>query len=173
MVKKAAQKAQKKLENKVDKAESQVSNLQIAQKLYEKASKVVDAKHKALSDSLAKSKDGNWYFTMLSKGTATDKISALAMLVQKDPVASHPYLVQLLGLTKKHNRKQAEQAVTAFKDLFLQGHMFKLNEKLHVFQKNPVIQAKGTACSEEEIVQAYHEHCIRELLREFCSSVIQ
>ena len=36
-----------------------------------------------------------------------------------------------------------------------------------------MIQAKQMACSEEEIVQAYHEHCIRELLREFCSSVIQ
>ena len=104
---------------------------------------------------------------MLSKGTATDKISSLAMLVQKDPIATHPFLVQLLGLTKKHNRKQAEQAVTAFKDLFLQGYLFKLQTKLHVFQKNPVIMAKHEACSEDEIVQAYHEHCIRELLREF------
>ena len=110
---------------------------------------------------------------MLSKGTATDKISALAMLVQKEPIATHPYLVQLLGLTKKHNRKQAEQAVTAFKDLFIQGHLFKLQEKLHVFQKNPIICAKQKDCSDDEIVQAYHEHCIRELLREFCSSVLQ
>ena len=119
MGKKASQKAQKKLENKVEKAQSHVSNLEIAQKLYEKGAKLVEAKHKTFNDNLKKSRDGDWFYTMLSKGTATDKISALAMLVQKDPVATHPFLVQLLGLAKKHNRKQAEQAVTAFKDLFL------------------------------------------------------
>ena len=80
--------------------------------------------------------------------------------------------MQLLGLAKKHNRKQAEQATTAFKDLFLQGYLFELQTKLHVFQRNPVIMAKQTNCSEVEIVQAYHEHCVRELLREFCTNVL-
>ena len=56
--------------------------------------------------------------TMLKKGTQTDKISALAMLVQRDPMATHPYLLQLLGLAKKPNKKLAESAITAFKDLF-------------------------------------------------------
>lgn len=50
--------------------------------------------------------------------------------------------------------------------------MFQLQTKLHVFQKNPVIMAKQDACTEDEIVQAYHEHCIREVLREFCSNVL-
>ena len=31
---------------------------------------------------------------------------------------------------------------------------------------------KKEGCSDEEIVQAYHEHCVRELLREFCSSTL-
>ena len=62
--------------------------------------------------------------------------------------------------------------MTAFKDLFLQGYLFKLQTKLHVFQRNPVIIAKQNSCSEDEIVQAYHEHCIRELIREFCTTVL-
>ena len=118
MGKKANQKAQAKLAAKVEKQKSHVSVLEVAQKLYEKATKLVDEKHKAFVEGLKKSKDGEWYFTMLGKGTATDRISALAMLVQKDPMVTHPFLVQLLGLAKKHNRKQAEQAMTAFKDLF-------------------------------------------------------
>ena len=153
MAKKAAQKAQSKLESQVQKAHMSVSTLEVAQKLYDKASKVVEATQKDFAENLKKSKEGGeWYFTMLAKGTAADKISALAMLVQKDPIATHPYLIQLLGLAKKHNRKQAEQAVTAFKDLFLQGHLFKLQTKLHVFQKNPVIISKQDGCSEDEIV---------------------
>ena len=119
--------------SKVEKAQTQVSTLEVAQKLYDKATKLVEERHKTFSEKLKKTKDGEWHYTMLSKGTATDKISALAMLVQKDPIATHPYLVQLLGLAKKHNRKQAEQAMTAFKDLFLQGHLFKLQDKLHIF----------------------------------------
>ena len=62
-------------------------------KLYERAQKIVGRKHEKFVEGLKKNKDGDWYFTMLSKGTATDKISSLAMLVQKDPVSTHPYLI--------------------------------------------------------------------------------
>ena len=81
MVKKAAQKAQRKLAAKVDLAKSQAQILELAKELYEKAAKLVETKHRDFVDKLKASKDGGWYFTMLGKGTATDKISALAMLV--------------------------------------------------------------------------------------------
>ena len=58
-----------------------VSTLEVAQRLYDKAQKLVTEKHNKFVESLKKAKDGEWYFTMLAKGTATDKISALAMLV--------------------------------------------------------------------------------------------
>ena len=63
--------------------------------------------------------------------------------------------------------------MTVFKDLFVQGHLFKLTTKLYVFQRNPVIMAKQDKSSDEEIVKAYHEHCCRELLREFCTTILQ
>ena len=90
---KAGKKAESKLASKVERAQLSVSTLEVAQKLYEKATKLVEEKHKAFTESLRKSKEGEWYFTMLGKGTATDKISALAMLVQRDPLATHPFLV--------------------------------------------------------------------------------
>ena len=51
--------------------------------------------------------------------------------------------------------------------------MFDIKAKLYVFQRNPVIIEKRDSCSDDEIMQAYHEHCVRELLREFCTSVLQ
>ena len=93
MGKKAQEKAQKKLADKVQKAQASVSNLEVAQNLYDRAMKIVEQKHKDFMEKLKKSKDGDWYFTMLSKGTATDKISSLAMLVQRDPIATHPFMV--------------------------------------------------------------------------------
>ena len=65
----------------------------------------MEEKQQKFVEQLKKGKEGEWYFTMLSKGTATDKISALAMLVQREPTSTHPFLIQLLGLAKKHNKK--------------------------------------------------------------------
>ena len=133
-------------------------------------------KEREFNEGLRKQKDGEWYLTMLKKGTATDKISSLAMLVQQDPHSTLPYLMQLLGLAKKPNRKMAEQAVVAFKDLFVQGHLIgeeHQNQKLHVFTRNPVIIHKRAACSDVELLQAYYEHCIREIIRDFVTSVLQ
>ena len=42
--------------------------------------------------------------------------------------------------------------MTAFKDLFLQGYLFKPNQKLSVFQRNPVIIGKQENFNKEEIV---------------------
>ena len=53
--------------------------------------------------------------------------------------------MHLLGLAKKSNKKWAEMAINALKDLFLEGHLIeKRNDgtpavKLYVFSRNPVI----------------------------------
>ena len=33
--------------------------------------------------------------------------------------------------------------------------------------------SKGNRCSEDDLIAAYHEHCLRELLRDFISGVLQ
>jgi hypothetical protein len=55
---------------------------------------------------------------MLKKGTQADKISALSVLVERNPQAGICFLMQLLGNAKKPNRKAAESAIFALKDLF-------------------------------------------------------
>ena len=100
-----------------------MSTLEVSQSLYAKAEQLIKAKEREFNEGLQKDRQGDWYLTMLKKGTATDKISSLAMLVQQDPYSTLPYLMQLLGLAKKPNRKMAEQAISAFKNLFTNGYM--------------------------------------------------
>lgn len=76
---------------------------------------------KRYREKIEKEKDGQYYLTMLKKGTQADKISALSVLVQRNPQASLSFLMQLLSSAKKPNRKAAESAIFALKDLFTQG----------------------------------------------------
>jgi len=59
-----------------------VSTLEVSQSLYAKAEQLIKAKEREFNEGLQKDRQGDWYLTMLKKGTATDKISSLAMLVQ-------------------------------------------------------------------------------------------
>jgi len=71
--------------------------------------------------------------------------------------------MQLLGLAKKPNRKMAEQAISAFKNLFTNGYMISntnrpeedKDKKLSVFTRNPVIINKRNACTDDELLQAH------------------
>ena len=67
-----------------------------------------------------KDKDARYYITMIKKGTAADKISALSMLIQKNTARSLCYLQQIVQVASKKNRKQAEGAYRALRDLFSQ-----------------------------------------------------
>ena len=82
MGKKTKQKAEEKLEAKVAQAEQAVSALEVSQSLYAKAENLIKVKEREFNEGLQKDRQGDWYLTMLKKGTATDKISSLAMLVQ-------------------------------------------------------------------------------------------
>jgi hypothetical protein len=118
---KAKEKAHRKLKQKADHMQQQVDRLQIGQTLYTKAQELSAANEKAYREKIEKEKDGQYYLTMLKKGTQSDKISSLSIIIQRNPQASLSYLMQLLTLTKKPNRKAAESAIFALKDLFVQN----------------------------------------------------
>ena len=42
-----------------------------------------------------------------------------------------------------------------------------------MFTRNPVIINKRNACTDDELLQAHYEHCIREIIRDFVTSVLQ
>jgi hypothetical protein len=78
---------------------------------------------------------------MLKQGTMSDKISALAAIVKKNPQHSVPYLQNLLGMAKKKNRKLAELAINSIKEIFCDSEEALLgdDQKLTAFSKNPLL----------------------------------
>ena len=85
----------------------------------------------------------------------------------------------LFGLTKKANKKWAEMAINALKDLFLEGYLIETKSdgtekvKLHVFTKNPIIIYKHeNEISDSELTKVYFEHCVREILRDLVNVII-
>ena len=60
------------------------------------------------------------------------------------------------------------------RDLFLKGDLgLDDKPKLYVFTKNPAILSKRESCSDQEVLDAYYEHCIREIVRDFITTVLQ
>ena len=107
---------------------------------------------------------------MLKQGTLNDKISALSTIIQRDPQHSLSYLQTLLGLAKKKNRKQAEQAVNTIKDLFCDvllyyNSLLRDGNKLSAFSKNPLLAKKSA--EPKELLQAYFEHQLKEIYSDF------
>ena len=74
--------------------------------------------------------------TAIKKGTISDKISALSMVVQRQPPATLSFLLQLLNLCKNPNHKIAEQAIGCFRDLLVE---LKIKQPLLLFSKNDSI----------------------------------
>ncbi len=65
----------------------------------------------------------------------------------------------------------AEQAVCAFRDLLTQDSLVERGRQLFLFTKNPVIvgtpKMKHSELTDEALQQAYFEHCLREIVRDF------
>ena len=151
-----------------------MSRLQIAQTLYARAQELSNQAEKTYREKTEKSKDGQYYLTMIKKGTQADKVSALVMMIQKNPQGSLNYLMQLLNMAKKPNRKVAETAILTIKDLLLQKELLpETTTTWHAFTKHPLILEKRESCSNEELLACHFEHCLREIVREFVSQVLQ
>jgi ribosome biogenesis protein MAK21 len=138
------------------------------QGLFKKAEALYKADETKVSEHLAKKdKDVKYYTTMISQGTLSDKINALQLLVQKTPERSLHYLYKLSAEAKKKNRKQAEIAIKALKDLFI-NFLLKDGSKLSAFQHNPRIEGRDEPeIPNFDLIDAYFDHCIKELYRDF------
>jgi ribosome biogenesis protein MAK21 len=112
---------------------------------------------------------------MLKQGTINDKVTALTMIVQREPQRALTYLTNLTGLAKKNNRKQAEPSIGALRDLYI-TYLLTDNQKLYTFSKNPLIlhhSNNESQLKEKDLLQAYYEHCTKELYRDFINNVLE
>lgn len=78
---------------------------------------------------------------MVKQGTMSDRVSSIAMLVKKNKHSTISYFLELLSLAKKPNRRVAENAIVAVKDLLLSEEIQPENKKtlLYSFVRNPSI----------------------------------
>jgi hypothetical protein len=106
-----------------------ISDLLKYQGLFKKAQSLYEEDEAKVVAFFQKDREATYYVTMLQKGTHSDKISALSMLISKNPSRCINYLQQLVGLCRKHNRKQAEPAFFALRDVFTK-HVLQDGEKL-------------------------------------------
>jgi hypothetical protein len=70
---------------------------------------------------MAKNRHNEWAMNMLKKGTQNDRIAALSKVIQENAACSLSQLMQLVSMSKKANKKLAEYAIVAIKDLFTEG----------------------------------------------------
>ena len=82
-----------------------------------------------------------FYSTIMSSGTLSDKISALTISVQESPVHNMKALEGLVNLASKRSRSQAVEVLGALKDLFGQGALLPPDRKLSTFASQTGLQA--------------------------------
>ena len=80
-----------------------------------------------------------FYSTIMSSGTLSDKISALTLSVQESPLHNVRALENLIGLAKKRSRGQAVEVLGALKDLLGPGGLLPSDRKLMAFSAQPTL----------------------------------
>ncbi|KAL9122866.1 MAG: hypothetical protein Q9187_000577 [Circinaria calcarea] len=78
-----------------------------------------------------------FYSTIMSSGTLSDKISALTLSAQESPLHNVRALESLVGLAKKRSRGQAVEVLGALKDLLGPGNLLPSDRKLKAFSAQP------------------------------------
>lgn len=66
------------------------------------------------------SSDEKYLATLRKSGTLADRVAALTLTIQSAPFFSIPSIVQLMGMARKHARREAAMAIRSLQDLFLQ-----------------------------------------------------
>jgi ribosome biogenesis protein MAK21 len=79
----------------------------------------------------------NFYNTVITSGTLSDKISALTLAVQESPIHNKQALESLFSMSKKRSRTQAIDVLRALKDLMAQSTLLPDSRRLYSFSTQP------------------------------------
>jgi len=114
----------------------------LVDRLHEHAKSLLEKENEqyAAHDASASS-SRQFYATIMSSGTLSDKISALTLSVQESPIHNMKALENLVGLARKRSRSQAIDVLGALKDLFGLGNLLPSDRKLRNFKLQPSLSA--------------------------------
>jgi ribosome biogenesis protein MAK21 len=107
----------------------------------------------------ATSADRKWMKTVLSTGTASDRLAAMTLLVQESPLHALRHLDGLLALAKKRGRRESQQAIDALKDLFI-SNLLPSDRKLLHFAARPFLKECDRVKAETLVYWAF-EDCLK------------
>lgn len=111
--------------------------------------------------------DRTWLETVLSKGTQSDKISAMLIQVRECPFYGLDWIAQLLVLSSSPTRSESYRAVDALRDIFLLILPPKsLNRPLVPWKSRPLSDDKELTPS-WVLVLAYFEDILRQSYQEY------
>jgi hypothetical protein len=115
--------------------------------------------------------DSDWQFTqkVLTSGTLSDKVAAMALVVSDDPLHNMGYVDQLLAMAKKKGRREASMAVEALKDLFL--HNLLPDRRLVRFETRDFAATESIQAS--DLVMWLFEDELKNKYMDFVQSVEQ
>lgn len=129
------------------------------ERLLERGEKLLEAENKRyLAEFSANNSQKKFLAQILADGTLNDKISALTLLVQEAPLHNMKALDTLVGYCEKKLRNAAMQALTATKDLMLNGLL--PDRKLLAFAKQNLRkdlsdETLAIYCFEDHLKKAY------------------
>ncbi|KAL0485848.1 CCAAT/enhancer-binding protein [Acrasis kona] len=111
---------------------------------------------------------------MLTKGTASDKVAALSLLIAKDPLLKLHLLDQLLSLCKSHSNRVSELAAQTAQDLFM-NNLLPKDRTLVAFRENKLMglakNLKKSTVDQETLLQVlitkYFEDQLKKKYKEF------
>ena len=122
----------------------------LVQRLHEYAKSLLDEENQAYSTSQrSASSSTQFYSTIMSTGTLSDKIGALTLSVQESPLHNIKALDSLLGLARKRSRAQAVEVLGALKDLFAAGNLLPSDRKLRTFAGQSALHAAFDSKTEQ------------------------
>ena len=120
------------------KVSSKAMDLSLAQRLQEHAKSLLELENERYKDANDRSASSNqFYSTLVSSGTLSDKISVLTLSVQESPLHNVHALENLVNLARKRSRSQAVEVLGALKDLFASGSLLPSSRKLRTFITQP------------------------------------
>ncbi|KAI4290289.1 MAG: hypothetical protein L6R35_000424 [Caloplaca aegaea] len=127
-------------------ANNQALPRDLVARVYEHAKSLLDAENELYaSPTSAANSAQQFYSTVMSSGTLSDKISALTLSVQESPLHNTRALESLLALARKRSRGQAVEVLGALKDLFGTGSVLPPDRKLRTFDSQPGLSAVFTS----------------------------
>ena len=108
--------------------------------------------------------DAKWLRKMLNSGTLTDKMGAMASLVQNDPVHNMDMIESLLAMANKKGKREAQLSIQSLRELFT--YFLLPDRPLRYISQQP-LEAEGV--DDKTIILFYFEHLLKQKYAEVSS----